>query len=300
MKKLTYILFLLLLSVTTEGQDLVGYEYWFDTDFSSKVYTAHTQSDVSFDADVSVFRQGMHYITFRIKDDKGKWSTPLTQYFYRTSNDNGATNTLESYEYWLDTDYTERKTVESTNGTIAFDLNASTLRQGMHCLNFRAKDKRGNWSNLLTQYFYRTSNDNGADNTLTSYEYWLDTNYTERKTVESTNGTIVFDLDASILRQGIHYLNFRTKDKLGNWSSPLTQYFMKPGTVTDNKICQYSYWLNNDLNTLKTIDITPVTSLEWNGFLLDVPEYIIPESMPKEIQLANADKKKQKSQIRLV
>ena len=222
MKKLTYILFLRLLSVTTEGQDLVGYEYWFDTDFSSKVYTAHTQSDVSFDADVSVFRQGMHYITFRIKDDKGKWSTPLTQYFYRTSNDNGATNTLESYEYWLDTDYTERKTVESTNGTI------------------------------------------------------------------------VFDLDASILRQGIHYLNFRTKDKLGNWSSPLTQYFMKPGTVTDNKICQYSYWLNNDLNTLKTIDITPVTSLEWNGFLLDVPEYIIPESMPKEIQLANADKKTKK------
>ena len=369
MKKLTYILFLLLLSVTTEGQNLVGYEYWFDTGFSSKVYTAHTQSDVSFDADVSVFRQGMHYITFRIKDDKGKWSTPLTQYFYRTSNDNGATNTLESYEYWLDTDYAERKTAESTNHTIAFNLDVSTLRQGMHCLNFRAKDKRGNWSNLLTQYFYRASNDNGvnnaltsyeywldtdyterktvestngtiafdldastlqqgmhylnfrtkdklgnwsnlltqyfyrasndngADNTLTSYEYWLDTDYTERKTVESTNGTIVFDLDASILRQGMHYLNFRTKDKLGNWSSPLTQYFMKPGTVTDNKICQYSYWLNNDLNTLKTIDITPVTSLEWNGFLLDVPEYIIPESMPKEIQLANADKENKKARF---
>ena len=78
MKRLTYILLLLLLSVTTRGQTLIGYEYWFDTDFPSKVYTAHMQSDISFDADISTFHQGMHYITFRVKDDKGKWSTPLT------------------------------------------------------------------------------------------------------------------------------------------------------------------------------------------------------------------------------
>lgn len=109
MKRLTYILLLLLLSVTTRGQTLIGYEYWFDTDFPSKVYIAHTQSDISFDADISTFHQGMHYITFRVKDDKGKWSTPLTQYFYRTSSDNGADNSLTSYEYWLDTDYTKRK-----------------------------------------------------------------------------------------------------------------------------------------------------------------------------------------------
>ena len=58
MKRLTYILLLLLLSVTTRGQTLIGYEYWFDTDFPSKVYIAHTQSDISFDADISTFHQG--------------------------------------------------------------------------------------------------------------------------------------------------------------------------------------------------------------------------------------------------
>ena len=208
MKRLTYILLLLLLSVTTRGQTLIGYEYWFDTDFPSKVYIAHTQSDISFDADISTFHQGMHYITFRVKDDKGKWSTPLTQYFYRTSSDNGANNSLTSYEYWLDTDYTKRKNVESTKGVITFNLDTSTLRQGMHYLNLRAKDKLGNWSNLLTQFFYQTSSDNGADNSLISYEYWLDSDYAERKTVENTNGVITFDLDASSLRQGVHYLNF--------------------------------------------------------------------------------------------
>ena len=57
---------------------------------------------------------------------------------------------------------------------IALDLDVSDLSQGVHYLNFRAKDKLGNWSNLLTQYFYRTSMDNGADNALNSYEYWID------------------------------------------------------------------------------------------------------------------------------
>ena len=366
MKRLTYILFLFFLSTSIRGQNLVGYEYWFDTDFPSKVYTAHMQSDISFDADISTFHQGMHYITFRVKDDKGKWSTPLTQYFYRTSSDNGADNSLTSYEYWLDTDYTKRKNVESTKGVITFDLDTSTLRQGMHYLNlrakdklgnwsnlltqffyqtssdngadnslisyeywldtdyaerknvesvkgvitfdldtstlrqgmhylnFQAKDKLGNWSNLLTQFFYQTSNDNGADNSLISYEYWLDSDYAERKTVENTNGVITFDLDASSLRQGVHYLNFRAKDKLGNWSNLLTQYLMKTSAVTDNKISNYGYWLNDDLNTLKIVDITPVNPLEWNGFLLDIPPYIIPESMPQKIQLTSSDKENRK------
>ena len=49
MKRLTYILFLFFLSTSIRGQNLVGYEYWFDTDFPSKVYTAHIQSDISFE-----------------------------------------------------------------------------------------------------------------------------------------------------------------------------------------------------------------------------------------------------------
>lgn len=71
MKRITYILSLLLLSTLTKGQSLVGYEYWFDTDYPSKVYTAHTQEQI-FEADVSTFSQGLHYITFRAKDSEGK------------------------------------------------------------------------------------------------------------------------------------------------------------------------------------------------------------------------------------
>ena len=363
MRRITYILSLLLLSTLTKGQNLVGYEYWFDTDYPSKVYTAHTQEQISFEADVSTFSQGLHYITFRAKDSEGKWSPPLTQYFYRTSTGNGADNALNSYEYWIDKDITNKKTTESTNGTIILDLDVTTLTQGVHYLNFRAKDKLGNWSNLLTQYFYRTSTDNGANNALSSYEYWIDKDVTNKKSVESSNGMVTFDLDVSDLSQGVHYLNFRAKDKLGNWSNLLTQYFYRTSTdngvdntlnsdeywidkdvtnkkttestngtiildldvsslergvhylnfrakdklgnwsslltqyfvcplenITKGKISNYAYWLNDDLNTLQTGNFTPTEVLQWDGFLLDIPEAIIPKTMPESIQLTSTSK----------
>lgn len=219
MRRITYILSLLLLSTLTKGQNLVGYEYWFDTDYPSKVYTAHIQEQISFEADVSTFSQGLHYITFRAKDSEGKWSPPLTQYFYRTSTDNG------------------------------------------------------------------------GDNALNSYEYWIDKDVTNKKTTESTNGTIILDLDVSSLERGVHYLNFRAKDKLGNWSSLLTQYFVCPlENITKGKISNYAYWLNDDLNTLQTGNFTPTEVLQWDGFLLDIPEAIIPKTMPESIQLTSTNK----------
>ena len=363
MKRITYILSLLLLSTLTKGQNLVGYEYWFDTDYPSKVYTAHTQEQISFEADVSTFNQGLHYITFRAKDSEGKWSPPLTQYFYRTNTDNGADNALSSYEYWIDKDVANKKTTENANGTIIFDLDVdvlsqgvhylnfgakdklgnwsnlltqyfyrtstdngadnslssyeywidkdvankkttenangtiildldvAALTQGVHYLNFRAKDKLGNWSNLLTQYFYRTSTDNGADNSLSSYEYWIDKDVANKKTTENVNGTIILDLDVAALTQGVHYLNFRAKDKLGNWSNLLTQYFVCPsGSIAESKISNYAYWLNDDLSTLQTESFPPVDVLQWDGFLLDIPEAIVPQTMPKAIQLINTSK----------
>lgn len=219
MRRITYILSLLLLSTWAKGQNLVGYEYWFDTDYPSKVYTAHTQEQVSFEADVSTFSQGLHYITFRAKDSEGNWSPPLTQYFYRTSTSNG------------------------------------------------------------------------ADNALSNYEYWIDKDVANKKTAESTSGTIMLDLDVTTLTQGLHYLNFRAKDKLGKWSNPLTQYFVCPSEkMAKGKISNYAYWLNDDLNTLQTGSVTPAEVLQWNGFLLDIPEAVIPETMPENIQLVSTSK----------
>ena len=144
MKKITYILLLLLLSVSIKGQELAGYEYWFNSDYQNKVSITNSQKEIKLSLDVSYFRQGMHYFNFRVQDSLGKWSPILTQYFYRISCDNIADNTLASYEYWLDSNYAEKKEVPNTDGIANVDIDASKLPHGIHYFNFRAKDKMGN------------------------------------------------------------------------------------------------------------------------------------------------------------
>lgn len=286
MRKSIYILLLLLLSIGIKGQGLVGYEYWFDSDYQNKVSVTDSQKEIQLSPDASLLQKGIHYFNFRVQDSRGKWSSILTRYFYRTSSDNIADNALVSYEYWMDGNYAERKVTANTGGIINVDIDASKLPHGIHYFNFRAKDKMGNYSALITQYFYRMSSDNIADNALVSYEYWLDSNYSEKEEVPNADGIISLDVDASKLRKGMHYFNFRAKDKMGNYSSLVTQYFMKPLVgVSDNKICQYRYWFNDNGETLQKVDITPVNPLELSNALIEVPN-LIPAEIPDDIQMA--------------
>lgn len=288
MKRIAYILLLFLFSIGIKGQEIVGYEYWFDANYQDRAFVASSLKEIPLSLDVSRFRQGMHYFNFRVKDSKGKWSAPLTQYFYRLSTDDRSNLNLAGYEYWLDDDHANRKSSVNTDGIIALDVDTAVLRPGMHYFNFRTKNKGGIYSSLTTQYFYRLSTDDRNNLNLSGYEYWLDDDYADRKEVANTDGVIAFDLDASKLRKGMHYFNFRAKNVQGNYSAVTTHYFMKPFIeVTDNKICQYRYWFNEDYSTVQTVDITPIDPLEWQGMWIDFPN-LVPKELPDDMRFTPA------------
>lgn len=283
MKRIIYILLLLLLFVNARGQEIVGFEYWFDANRQEAVYVTDNLKEIILSLDVSQYRHGIHYFNFRVKDSKGKWSVPLNQYFYRLIEDDRTNLNLAGYEYWLDDDFANRIEVANTDGIVALDVDASALRPGMHYFNFRAKNKGGYYGSLTTQYFYRLNTDDRANLNLAGYEYWLDDDFENRVEVANTDGLIVFDLDASTLRKGMHYLNFRAKNVRGDYSTVTTQYFMKPFVgITDNKICQYRYWFDEDYTTVQTVDITPVNPLEWEGMWIEFPN-LVPEELPDDI-----------------
>ena len=131
------------------------------------------------------------------------------------------------------------------------------------------------WSTPVSYYFYRTDIDRSG-NTLTEYEYWLDSNYQEKKTGKlAEDGVINLNaLDVSALGEGYHYFNFRTQDSFGVWSSPVSYYFYRLVTPIpeSNKIVQYQYSFNNDPATLQTVDIDPVNPLEWSEKIFDIPD----------------------------
>lgn len=263
--------------------NLAGYEYWMDDDYANRTEAANTDGIVALDIDASALRPGMHYFNFRAKNKGGRYSNLTTQYFYRLIEDDRTNLNLAGYEYWLDDDFANRIEVANTDGIVTLDVDASALRPGMHYFNFRAKNKGGYYGSLTTQYFYRLNTDDRANLNLAGYEYWLDDDFENRVEVANTDGLIVFDLDASTLRKGMHYLNFRAKNVRGDYSTVTTQYFMKPFIgIADNKICQYRYWFDEDYTTVQTVDITPVNPLEWEGMWIEFPN-LVPEELPEDI-----------------
>lgn len=73
---------------TNAENEIVSYEYWFDTDYTGKQEgTCGEQLSVALD--VSGLSEGMHVLHIRFQDKGGKWSSPVDHNFYCTSNPTG-------------------------------------------------------------------------------------------------------------------------------------------------------------------------------------------------------------------
>ncbi len=280
MKKITLLLILFCPLFHLLGQNITGYEYWFDYQSTERTQITTTDRNISLTLDVSGLSEGIHFYNFRAKDTKGSWSSPLTQYFYRTKM-NPVDNKIVQYEYWIDKNYTNRTNENSTNGIVNLNLDVNSLCEGIHFYNFRAKDTNGNWSSPVTQYFYRTKM-NLVNNKITQYEYWIDKNYANRTTENSTNSIVNLNLDVNSLCEGIHHFNFRTKDTKGTWSSPVTQYFYRTKmNPVDNKITQYEYWWNDAINLKTIVNIEPINPAEFKDMIFElgnIPVKCTPQS----------------------
>jgi len=139
-------------------QNIVEYEYWFNDDFSNRTITAITpvsQYQLDTIISVSTLPNGINVINFRAKDSQGKYSVITSQLFYKKEITNSGTNHLVSYEYWFDDDFQNRTLVNITpteQTTVLAQLDVSTMSNGMHLFNFRAKDERGYYSSIVSTF----------------------------------------------------------------------------------------------------------------------------------------------------
>lgn len=217
MKRIIMLIIACWIVLLARGQNVAGYEYWFDNQYEHKVSTATSSSTINLVLDVSSLQPGLHYVNMRAKDTKGLWSVPTTQCFYRIGKDLSQ-NKITQYEYWFDNQYGSKTTASTTSNQIDFSISVSSLCEGMHYLNFRVKDAEGLWSVPTTQCFYRIGKDLSR-NKITQYEYWFNQEDANKKRVEATNELIDLSLDVSALKAGIHSLCFRAQDTEGLWSS---------------------------------------------------------------------------------
>ncbi len=133
--------------------------------------------------------------------------------------------TLTSYEYWFDDDVDGRQTgtMSGTNDAITLNVDARGLSQGVHRLNFRARQSDGMYSAVSTSVFIKVAA--GVGNKL---EYWIDD---ERSNVNILEGSLASDgkdylyndsLDLGDVTPGYHRLYCRARSSSGRTASAVS------------------------------------------------------------------------------
>ncbi len=137
-----------------KNNKLVKYEYWFDKNVESKQIVTSESEIINLDLDVSSLLSGIHYFNFRAQDAYGHWSAPLTQYFYKPFLSDNSNANIVTCEYWFDKNYSSKQVVNYSSDIVSLDVSA--LEDGLHRLNYHAKDNKGRWTQPMTSVFIKT------------------------------------------------------------------------------------------------------------------------------------------------
>ncbi len=248
--------FLLVQGTGTGDNSLQTYEYWFDQKFDAKKSGAiPTGGVINIGEDISALNHGLHSIAMRVVDKNGVVSSALTKNFLLVQGTGTGDNSLQTYEYWIDQDFGNRKSGEiPTGGVVNIDEDISALNYGLHSIAMRVIDKNGIVSSVLTKNFMKIQQQDG-DNALTTYEYWID-NGEHQSAAIPADGVVALDLDISALTNGLHTFNYMTRDKAGLASATTVKNFLVKKVEGDGKLIAIDYWFNDEPRQRITIDPT--------------------------------------------
>lgn len=198
--------------VATAQGSIVECEGWLDNNIAER----QTIGAAPATLDISSLPLGLHWLTMRVKDDQGMWSSPVTRAFIIPDNSNASS--IQQREVWFDDNIAGRQTVGIA--PVMFDI--SSLSSGLHSLTMRVRDDLGYWSSSVTRYFIipeATVEEDSVE--LVHYCYWFDDDLTQvfegdlpvcGKVVSG-----VIDIDMNTVPSGDHTISWIIGDSKGVW-----------------------------------------------------------------------------------
>jgi len=277
MRKIFFITFLFFHSVGWGQNTIRSYEYWFDGSFAVRQQQSVTpiaQYSLNTSISAASLTQGLHSFNLRFKDDSARFSSTITQFFYKVAAGISSTTSINAYQYWFDNNFagSPLQTVTET-GILNLELavSAAALTNGLHLFHLRFRDNSNQWSSTLSQFVYKSTAAVTANNAMSKMQYWFDDHFDSAvsKAIAVQPIVSVTDLlSTTSLPDGLHTLHLRFADTIGQWSSTLSQFFYKSAAigVTTNVVSGYRYWYNNEDATKMVIHSTPPQ----NPFLLNI------------------------------
>ena len=135
----------------------------------------------------------------------------------------------------------------STNTSLTFQPDLSSIASGLHRVGFRVKDANGKWSQTGDATFYALPAFSMSN--LVKLEYFIDNDpgFGSGIVLSVPNnfqmGVLNFNLNLNGLAQGLHCLHIRGKNALGIWShvSSTLIYRLDAETITEVKRLEYFF-----------------------------------------------------------
>lgn len=146
-------------TVDLTNNKIISYQYWFDNNYNSnKLVSVPPEEQLQLNALLPLenISEGLHIITIRFEDSKGKWSIPANQFFYK-SNSITEENKIIAYRYWLNEDIENTTYVKVSNPIQLLNLNENLdltgSKNGDYIIHFQFKDISGKWSLVTSDNF---------------------------------------------------------------------------------------------------------------------------------------------------
>jgi len=280
MRKILLIALLLYHSVGWGQNTIRSYEYWFDGSFTIRQQQSVTpvaQYTLNTMISATSLTEGLHSFNLRFKDDSARYSSTISQFFYKQAAGNSPVASINAYQYWFDNDFAG-SALQSVTGTgtlnLQVALSAAALTNGLHLFHLRFRDNSNQWSGTVSQFFYKAvAAGIGDTNEMNAYQYWFDDTFNQAQVVPvSPVGQLQLSaaLPAATLSNGLHTLHIRFRDKTNQWSSIVSQFFYKAvasGIGGTNEMNAYQYWFDDTFNQAQVVTVSPVGQLQLSAAL---------------------------------
>lgn len=256
-------------SVGQVNANVNAYQYWFNTDFEGAIFQQVTPTatlNLNSNINTAAVTAGLHLFHLRFRDNLGQWSPVISQFFYKADAPAAGVRIMNAYQYWFDNNYAAAQ-LQAVTAVASLSINAPVaadhLSNGLHLFHIRFRDDLGNWTTVVSQFFYKAEAlPQPETNLVNAYQYWFDNDFAGA-TSTSVSAASPYQLSAAInsqnLARGLHLLHVRFKDQRGQWSSVISQFVytqQTDGLVKPNAMEKMQYWFGSDINAAQTKQLT--------------------------------------------
>ena len=179
----------------------IYYERWIDNNRVDHQFGWLQEGEQTITADLThVSSAGLHFLNilpYTASGEPGKWS----QIAFMMPECWPGTSNAVTMEYWLSDNLGTLVRKEYTSGEQQFSIDISGMSYGLHFLNYRTFNERGEPGAWKKQAFYISNH--AFDPEPVCYQYWIDNG--EKHTVNSyTPGVEAFTVSIDGLTEGKH------------------------------------------------------------------------------------------------